>query len=157
MRVLDVIRLISIAAALCLVGITPGGGRAQSAGALILEGAVRQRLILDDRLLKSFPAVTIDVTFETGEGKKTGRYTRALLWSVIERAGLVDDAGKNASLKHTLLVIGRDGYAVALGRLQFKYDGGGIAKGATGTLFVDGQQVAQGQIPQTAAVRFFSR
>ena len=39
-------------------------------------------------------------------------------------------------------------------RLQFKYDGGGIGKGATGTLFVDGQQVAQGQIPQTAAVRF---
>jgi hypothetical protein len=35
-----------------------------------------------------------------------------------------------------------------------QYDGGGIAKGATGTVFVDGNQVAQGQIPQTAAVRF---
>ena len=91
----------------------------------MLEGAVEQRLVLDDRLLKSFPAVTIDVTFETGEGKKTGRYTRALLWSVIERAGLVDDAGKNASLKHTLLVTGRDGYAVALalGELDPHYEG----------------------------------
>ena len=39
-------------------------------------------------------------------------------------------------------------------RFQFKYDGGGIGKGATGTLFVDGVQVAQGQIPQTAAARF---
>ena len=69
MRVLE-IRLISIAAALCLIGIIPGGGRAQSAGAPMLEGAVKQRLVLDDRLLKSFPAVTIDVTFETGEGRK---------------------------------------------------------------------------------------
>jgi hypothetical protein len=39
-------------------------------------------------------------------------------------------------------------------RFNFKYDGGGIGKGATGTLFVDGKQVAQGQIPQTVAVRF---
>ena len=39
-------------------------------------------------------------------------------------------------------------------RFNFKYDGGGIGKGATGTLFVDGQQVAQGQIPQTISTRF---
>jgi len=39
-------------------------------------------------------------------------------------------------------------------RFAFKYDGGGIGKGATGTLFVDGKQVAQGQIPKTIAIRF---
>ncbi|MGD9659184.1 MAG: arylsulfatase [Methylocystis sp.] len=39
-------------------------------------------------------------------------------------------------------------------RFNFKYDGGGIGKGATGTLFVDGKNVAQGRIPQTVAVRF---
>jgi arylsulfatase len=39
-------------------------------------------------------------------------------------------------------------------RFQFKYDGGGIGKGATGTLFVDGKQVAQAQIPQTVGIRF---
>jgi arylsulfatase len=39
-------------------------------------------------------------------------------------------------------------------RFGFKYDGGGIGKGATGTLFVDGTQVAQGQIPRTIPIRF---
>jgi arylsulfatase A-like enzyme len=39
-------------------------------------------------------------------------------------------------------------------RIAFKYDGGGIGKGATGTLFVDGKQVSQGQIPRTIPVRF---
>ncbi|HME31383.1 MAG TPA: arylsulfatase [Terriglobales bacterium] len=39
-------------------------------------------------------------------------------------------------------------------RFNFKYDGGGVGKGATGTLFVDGKQVAQGRIPQTVIVRF---
>jgi len=39
-------------------------------------------------------------------------------------------------------------------RFSFKYDGGGIGKGATGTLFVDGKQVAEGRIPQTVPIRF---
>ena len=39
-------------------------------------------------------------------------------------------------------------------RLDFKYDGGGIGRGAMGTLFVDGKQVAQGQIPRTIPIRF---
>src|SRR5215470_11355573 len=38
--------------------------------------------------------------------------------------------------------------------VSFKYDGGGIGKGATGTLFVDGTPVAEGRIPQTIGVRF---
>ena len=39
-------------------------------------------------------------------------------------------------------------------RFEFKYDGGGIGKGATGTLFVDGTPVAEGRIAQTVGVRF---
>jgi arylsulfatase len=39
-------------------------------------------------------------------------------------------------------------------RLNFKYDGGGVGKGATGTLFVDAEQVAQSRIRQTVAARF---
>jgi hypothetical protein len=39
-------------------------------------------------------------------------------------------------------------------RFKFDYDGGGIGKGATGTLFVDEKQVAEGKIPQTIGVRF---
>src|SRR5208283_3964978 len=38
-------------------------------------------------------------------------------------------------------------------RFHFAYDGGGIGKGATGTLFVDGKQVAEGRIPRTIPVR----
>ena len=39
-------------------------------------------------------------------------------------------------------------------RFSFKYDGGGIGKGGTGTLLVDEQQVAQGRVPRTLPVRF---
>ena len=39
-------------------------------------------------------------------------------------------------------------------RFSFNYEGGGIGKGATGALFVDGNKVAEGQLPRTIAVRF---
>jgi arylsulfatase len=38
-------------------------------------------------------------------------------------------------------------------RLAFKY-AGGVGKGGTATLFVDGKQVAEGNIPQTLMARF---
>ncbi|WP_439543344.1 arylsulfatase [Hyphomicrobium sp.] len=38
--------------------------------------------------------------------------------------------------------------------LDFKYDGGGMGKGGVATLFVDSQQVAQGRIEHTVAVRY---
>jgi arylsulfatase A-like enzyme len=39
-------------------------------------------------------------------------------------------------------------------RVKFDYDGGGIGKGGTATLFVDEKQVAQGRIRRTVMVRF---
>jgi arylsulfatase len=39
-------------------------------------------------------------------------------------------------------------------RFEFAYDGGGLGKGGTGTLFVNGKQVAQGRIERTQAMIF---
>ena len=41
-------------------------------------------------------------------------------------------------------------------KFDFKYDGGGVGKGGTGTLYVNDQKVAEGRIEQYAAVRLFS-
>jgi arylsulfatase len=37
---------------------------------------------------------------------------------------------------------------------DFAYDGGGVGKGGTGTLTVDGQKVAEGRIEMTNYIRF---
>ena len=39
-------------------------------------------------------------------------------------------------------------------RFEFAYDGGGIGKGGTGTIFVNGKKVAEGKIEQTQGVMF---
>ena len=67
--------------------------------------------MLDEALLKSLPATTVDVTYETSEGKKSVSFTGVLLWALLEKAELIDEPGKNAQLRHTLLVTGRGGYA----------------------------------------------
>ena len=91
----------------------------------VLEGVVKQRLVLDEALLQSLTPITIEVSFETAQGSKSGRYTGVLLWTLLEKAQPIDEPGKNASLKHTLLITGRDGYAVALalGEIDPHYEG----------------------------------
>jgi arylsulfatase len=39
-------------------------------------------------------------------------------------------------------------------RFEFRYDGGGVGKGGTGTVFVDGKEVAKGRIEKTILGRF---
>lgn len=39
-------------------------------------------------------------------------------------------------------------------KFDFAYDGGGLAKGGTGTLYVNGKQVAQGRIDRTQPMVF---
>jgi arylsulfatase len=39
-------------------------------------------------------------------------------------------------------------------RFEFKYDGGGVGKGGTGTIFVDGQEAGKGRIEKTILGRF---
>jgi hypothetical protein len=115
----------SLTAAICLAALTAGVGSSDPARTPILRGTVEQRLILDEALLRSMPALTVDVTFETGEGKKSGRYTGVLLWALLEKAVLVNEPGKNSGLRHTLLITGRDGHAVALaaGEIDPQYEG----------------------------------
>ena len=39
-------------------------------------------------------------------------------------------------------------------RVEFDYDGGGVGKGGTATLIVDGQKVAEGRVEKTILGRF---
>jgi arylsulfatase len=71
------------------------------------------------------------------------------------------DKGRPA---YTYNWIGRETYTIAATKavpagkaqvkLDFAYDGGGRGKGATATLFVDGQQVATGRIDNTVPILF---
>lgn len=79
-----------------------------------LDGAVRQTLALDAATFQSLPRIAVVVDVATGKGREQGAYVGARLWDLVQMAGLQSGAGKNGDLRRTLLVTGRDGYAVAL-------------------------------------------
>jgi arylsulfatase len=75
--------------------------------------------------------------------------------SLMDSVPRFDYANSN-NPKHRYRIAGKDKLAPGQHtlRFDFKYDGGGVGKGATGTLSVDGKVVAEGRMEGTADFRF---
>jgi len=100
---------ISVSAAASMADVAPNTG-----AAVAISGRVHhpQSLMLLD--LQNLPPTHVQVSFVTGHGTETGDYTGVLLWTVLVNAVEIDEPGRNARLRHTFLVTGRDGYGVVL-------------------------------------------
>lgn len=64
--------------------------------------------------LRTYPAMLVPVTQATDHGPISATFKGALLWQVIDRAGWVNGPQKNAQIRHTIIVTGKDGYAAAV-------------------------------------------
>jgi hypothetical protein len=64
--------------------------------------------------LKALPATQVDATFGTMHGQEHHVWTGVRLLDLIGKAGLKLEPAKNAALRHSVLVQGKDGYAVAV-------------------------------------------
>ncbi len=100
-------------------------GQATAADDAVLGGAVTTPVTLSGALLGTLPQSEVSATFETSKGSESGHYRGVLLWTLVERAGLLPLSAKNGDLQRTLLVTGRDGYAaaLALGEIDPHYEG----------------------------------
>ena len=104
-----------VAAAFMLAPATWAPAADAAAGAsLSISGRVQHPQSLSLADLQKLPPTNVQVSFVTGHGTEAGTFTGVLLWTLLGGAGLIDEAGKNARLRHTIVVTGRDGYAVAL-------------------------------------------
>ncbi len=86
---------------------------AGSAG-LTIDGIVRNPQIMTVEDIRELPETRLDVTYRTQEGEETASFTGVLVWRLLEGAGGINEAESQANLRHTLMITGRDGYAVAL-------------------------------------------
>ena len=92
--------------------------------AIVITQAPGQTHELDQAELQKLPAVEQRVSFRTGHGTEQATYTGALLWSVLERTGVLDGEPR-ARLRHIVTVTGRDGYtaALALAEIDPEFEG----------------------------------
>ncbi|HEY5336913.1 MAG TPA: hypothetical protein VIJ85_01815 [Rhizomicrobium sp.] len=75
--------------------------------------------------LRKLPPTTVSLSQLTDHGDVSSSFTGPLLWTILDSAGWVNGAEKNAYIRHTILVTGKDGYAAALseGEIDPKLEG----------------------------------
>ena len=106
---------------------TPQAGQAisvTSSLAVSLTGVkAPAQLWIDD--LKKLPQIAVTISQATDHGAVNATFTGALLWTVIDNAGWINGPEKNAYLRHTILITGKDDYAAALseGEVDPKLEG----------------------------------
>jgi molybdopterin-binding protein len=83
-------------------------------GTVAISGRVTHPEHISVRDIRALPVTKIQSAFMTDRGPEKGVYLGALLWTVIASAEPIDEPGKNARLRHTFQISGRDGYSVAL-------------------------------------------
>ncbi len=82
--------------------------------ALTVGGQVRHELRLSLHDLRTMPQTKVAASFQTHNGKESGKFSGVLLWNLLEQASMSDDGKKSATLRHVIKVTGRDGYSVVL-------------------------------------------
>jgi DMSO/TMAO reductase YedYZ molybdopterin-dependent catalytic subunit len=112
-----VLALLLVAVADDATAADPGGITgtqiAASAG-LTIDGSVRNPQIMTVEDIRDLPATRVNVTYQTREGEATASFTGVLVWTLLDRAGGINEAESRADIRGTLMITGRDGYAVAL-------------------------------------------
>ncbi len=94
-----------------------------AASPFVLDGAVARPGPLDPQALARLPVVSVPVSQLTGHGMSHERPSGVRLWDLLLQAGPQNAPAKHAILRHTLTVVGRDGYQVAFSFGELDPDG----------------------------------
>ena len=88
--------------------------RGQEPTTITISGTVQHPLTLTAADLKAMPGIDVAVNQQTDRGPSDGKFHGVLLWQVLTKAVLIDSSEKNAYIRHTIVITGKDGYAAAL-------------------------------------------
>jgi hypothetical protein len=93
--------------------------------AIVLSGDGHPSVTLTPAVLAARPQTELAVSFQTSKGPFSGTYRGVLLWTLLSDAGLVGTGDPHAVLRQSVVVTGRDGYAVVFGAGEIAPDLGG--------------------------------
>jgi hypothetical protein len=106
------VRRLAIAVCACLFA--GNGAIAADAPAVVFGGMVEHPQSFTLAALKALPPTQVDAIFGTMHGQEHHLWTGVRLLDLIQKAGLKAEPAKFAALRHSVLVQGKDGYAVAV-------------------------------------------
>lgn len=102
---------VTLVACVALAWATPA--LAQTPATLSVSGLVKAPHSFTLAELQKMPWTTVEASFQTEHGTRHGTWLGVSLWTLLDQSGGLD-APEKESLRHWLVVTGRDGYAVVL-------------------------------------------
>ena len=116
--------VLALGLAACLGSFAAGSGSALAEDVVIAQ-TIEQTKSIDLALVKQLPATEETIAFQTEHGQEQGTYTGGLLWSVLERSGVLAGVDPRARLRRTIVVTGQDGYmaVLALAEIDPEFEG----------------------------------
>lgn len=100
--------------------------RADYAPTVAVTGEVQRPRTLTGDDLRRFPAMQFTNTFGAGQGVATNLYRGALLWDVVQDAGLKNTTGgRNDQLRKFVVATGADGFEVVIALAEIDPSFGG--------------------------------
>ena len=117
---------LALATVLSTVAITPLHAAEPSAPAsIIVAGPSRAPISLSIEELAHLPTVRVNVAFLTEHGTHSAWFEGPLLWTVLQKAGVVDPAMHREQASESVVILGRDGYraVLALGEIAPEFEG----------------------------------
>jgi DMSO/TMAO reductase YedYZ molybdopterin-dependent catalytic subunit len=108
-----------------LIALGPATAADADQASLSIEGRVKHPQRFDLEALRKLPAETVQVSFEGERGTQTSSFTGVRVWTLLDKAGGIDDSAKGAELRHVIKVTGRDGYVVVLSTGEIAPEFGG--------------------------------
>jgi hypothetical protein len=88
-------------------------------------GRVKQPTRFGLEQLRSLPAETVQVAFDTERGPQKSSFTGVRLWALLDQAGGIDDPEKGAEFHRIVRITGRDGYVVVISTGEIAPEFGG--------------------------------
>jgi DMSO/TMAO reductase YedYZ molybdopterin-dependent catalytic subunit len=75
--------------------------------------------------LAQLPTTRVNTAFLTEHGTHSAAFEGPLLWTVLEKSGVVDPAKHREQVSQTIMIVGRDGYraVLALGEIAPEFEG----------------------------------
>ena len=119
---------------------------AAQAQSVEISGHVRQTLNLSTADLKALPAETVEVSFESAQGRSQGKFVGVRLWMLVDRAGLADTEGRHPDLHHSIEIHARDGYRIIMSLGEIDPDFGN--KQVILAYSKDGQPISDSDAPR---------
>jgi DMSO/TMAO reductase YedYZ molybdopterin-dependent catalytic subunit len=108
-------RFPAVPVTLLVLALAPAGRADPAAAGISITGAVEHPKHWSAAELGQLPATRETVFFHTGHGVLTGTFSGVLLWTLLQQAGIrTDPAVKNDTVRHGVMITGKDGYAALL-------------------------------------------